>query len=302
MTTSPPDSRRSSRTSRLIEASERIAAEPPKTYEFQHSVLCQTSLPHRPTAARTWAREQGNVSLRIEAGGVKHGAHWVDLPLPHGEKPRLVLVYLNTEALRARSPLVDVEDSMTAFVRAVGIEPNGAHIRDFKDQMTRLAAATVRFAVGDEQRTVQGQMQIVEAFDLWWPKDDRQRVMWPSLLCLSDQYFRSLQAHAVPLDPRAIAVLKGSSLCLDVYCWLAQRLHRIHPARSQTISWPALKEQFGADYGRMVDFRAKFVPALRAVWAVYPSAKMEVASDGLTLLHSPPPVPKRRVNGWLLDS
>ncbi len=284
---------------RLLEAGGQIATAPPKTIDFQHTVLCQTSLPHRPTAARAWEREQGRVSLSIEAGRVKHGRRWVEVPLPHGEKPRLLLIHLNSEAVRTGSPVVDVEGSMTAFVRAIGIEPNGAHIRDFKDQMTRLAVATVRFAVGDERHAVQGQMQIVEAFDLWWPKDERQRVMWPTTLRLSDRYFHGLQGHAVPLDHRAVAALKGSSLCLDIYGWLAQRLHRIAPGRPQVVGWAALKAQFGADYGRERAFRAKFVPALRAVGTVYPAAKVEVTEDGLALFHSPSPVPKRLVKGGL---
>jgi Plasmid encoded RepA protein len=287
------------RTLRLIEAGEQIATVPPKAIDFQHTVLCQTSLPHRPTAARMWEREQGRVSLSIEAGRVKHGGRWVEVALPHGEKPRLLLIHLNSEAVRTRSPMVDVGASMTAFVREIGIEPNGAHIRAFKDQTTRLAAATVRFAVGDERRTVQGQMQIVEAFDLWWPKDERQRVMWPTVLRLSDQYFRSLQDHAVPLDHRAVAALKGSSLCLDIYGWLAQRLHRIKPGQPQMVRWAALKAQFGADYGRERDFRAKFTASLRAVRTVYPAARMDVAEGGLVLFESPPPVSKRLVRGGL---
>jgi hypothetical protein len=148
------------RRTRLIEASWRIADTPPKDISFQHSVLCQCSLPHRPTSARAWERTQGHVSLRIEAGSVKRDQQWVELPLPHGEKPRLLLMHLNSEAVRTGSPEVDVERSLTAFVRAIGIDHNGAHIRDFKDQMTRLAAATVRFAVGDERRTVQRQMHV----------------------------------------------------------------------------------------------------------------------------------------------
>ena len=93
----------------LVEASARIAAGAPKGKEigFQHTVLCQTSLPHRPTTARTWQREQGNVSLLIEAGRVKRGRQWVEVPLPHGEKPRLLLIHLNSEAVRTGSPVID---------------------------------------------------------------------------------------------------------------------------------------------------------------------------------------------------
>lgn len=288
---------------RLLKARARIAADPPKKSEisFQHTVLCQTFLPHRPTLARVWEQEQGNVSLRIEAGSVKKGWRWVEVGMPHGEKPRLLMIYLISEALRTGNPMIDVgELSMTAFVRTLGMDTNGPNLLDFQDQLTRLAAANVRFAVGNGPGSVQGQMNIVEAFDLWWSEDGRKHVTWTNVLRLSDEYFASLDGHAVPLDERALAALKHSSLCLDVYCWLAQRLHRISPARPQSISWAALKEQFGQGYGRERAFRPKFIEVLQKVLNVYPSARMEVdAESGLILFHSPTPVPKRLVKGGL---
>jgi hypothetical protein len=290
---------RTAKTSRLIETGTHIAANPPKPKEigFQHTVLCQTSLPHRPTTARTWEREQGNVSLSIEAGRIKLGRRWVDVPLPHGEKPRLLLIHLNKEAMRTCNPVINMEESMTAFVASLGIETNGAQINTFKTQATRLAAANIRFAVGDGPRSIQGQMHIVHAQELktfsLWPKDERQRVMWSSTVRLSADYFDALQGHAVPLDHRAVVALKA-------YGWLAQRLHRISASRPQHISWAALKAQFGADYGRERDFRAKFTKTLGVVQAVYQAARLEVADQGLTLFQSPSPVPKRLVKGGLL--
>lgn len=284
----------------LIDAVSNITT-PPKGKEigFQHTVLCQTALPHRPTKARTWEREQGNVSLSIEAGRIKRGQKWVELLLPYGEKPRLLLIHLNSEAVRTSSPIIDIGRSMTGFIKTLGIEPNGAHIHAFKDQALRLATANIRFAVGDGKASVQGQMQIVKAFALW-PQDQHQRSIWPTTLRLSDDYFNALQGHAVPLDQRAVMALRGSSLLLDIYGWMAQRLHRIPASRPQHISWPAVKSQFGVNYGRERAFRGKFTKALDVVQAAYPAARFEVTDDGLTLFHSPSPVPKRLVKGGLL--
>jgi hypothetical protein len=63
----------------------------------------------------------------------------------------------------------------------------------------------------------------------------------------------------------------------------------------------ALKVQFGPDYDRLIDFRRKFVLALKAVLTVYPSARIESAriemvDAGLVLWNSPPPVLKRQVS------
>jgi hypothetical protein len=46
-------------------------------------------------------------------------------------------------------------------------------------------------------------------------------------MVLSEGYFNSLIDSAVLLDNRALMALKGSALALDVYAWLAHRLHRI---------------------------------------------------------------------------
>jgi hypothetical protein len=281
-------------TKRLIDAHTEIIDSPPDDIAFSHSVLCQTSLPYRPTDERVWIRDQGNVSLLIEAGRARHPdtGKWVELPLPHGEKPRLVMLHLNGEALRTGSSIIDVRDSMTAFVRALGIDTNGRNLRTLRDQLARLAAAHIMLGIGS--KTIK--TDVIDAFDLWWPDDAKQRTMWPSTVQLAPRYFDSLTKHAVPLDSRAVAALAHSALDLDIYAWLAQRLHRVPKGKPQTITWQALKAQFGPDYDRLRKFREKFVPALKTVLRAYPSARIEEADAGLVLWNSPPPVLKKQVS------
>jgi hypothetical protein len=42
---------------------------------------------------------------------------FVPIGLPFGPKPRLILAHLNAEALRQQSPEIEIEASLTAFVR-----------------------------------------------------------------------------------------------------------------------------------------------------------------------------------------
>ena len=102
----------------------------------------------------------------------------------------------------------------------------------FKDQLARLSAANVRLALFRERRAMQIDSQIVAAFELWPEKDEWQHASWPSVIVLSPDYFASLQAHAVPLYENDLAALAHSALALDLYAWLAQRLHRIAPAQT----------------------------------------------------------------------
>jgi hypothetical protein len=289
---------------RLIDASTAIRGEAPDRIDYLHTVQCQCGIPYRDPGpdVREWDRKQGVASMRLEAGSAldPQTGEFVKLGLPYGEKPRLVLIHLASEAIRTNSPVVDVEESMTAFGRSLGIETNGHHLKGLKDQLARLAAATIRIGVMEEGRAVQVNTQIVTAFDLWFPKQADQRVLWPSTLRLSHEYFESLENHAVPLDHRAVAALASSSMALDAYAWLAQRLHRIQANKPQFVAWASLYEQFGQGFARVRDFRRQFLRTLHQVQAAYPNAHIEADDRGMTLHHSRPPIAAKMVNVPLL--
>lgn len=284
---------------RLLDASTAIRGYPPDRIDFLHTVQCQCGIPYKNPGddVREWDRKQGNAALRIEAGSaIDTGTGtFRKLGLPYGEKPRLVLIHLATEAVRTGSPVVNVEESMTAFAKSLGLETNGQQLRSLKDQMARLAAATLRMGVVEAGRAVQVNTQFVSAFDLWFPKQADQRVLWPSTVRLSEEYFQSLGRHAVPLDHRAVAALASSAMALDMYVWLAQRLHRVPLGKPQFVTWAALHEQFGQGFARVRDFRRRFLHALPQVVSAYPAARVAADAKGLTLTHSAPPVPPRSI-------
>ena len=284
---------------RLLDTSTAIRATPPDRIDFLHTVQCQCGIPYKNPGddVREWERKQGNATLHIEAGSAidpKNG-EFMKLGLPYGEKPRLVLIHLATEAVRTGNPIVDVEESMTAFARSLGMETNGQQLRALKEQLARLAVATVRMGVVEEGRAVQVNTQFVSAFDLWFPKQADQRVLWPSTVRLSHEYFQTLGKHAVPLDHRAVAALASSSMALDVYVWLAQRLHRVPTGKPQFVAWDSMHEQFGQGFGRIRDFRRKFLQTLHQVSSAYPAARISADEKGLTLSHSAPPVAPRSI-------
>lgn len=284
---------------RRLESAAAIADDPPEGITFQHTVLCQTCMPYRDPgdSTRVWERQQGMISLRIEAGVVRDPmAHeYVDIGLPYGVKPRLILAHLNREALRQGSPRIEVENSLTAFIRRVTNydSVNAREIGLFRHQLARFAAAGVRMAVDRPGRAYQINTHIIDAFDLWPGKDERQHVLWPAEVELSPRYFESLTNHAVPLDERALRALANSPMALDVYAWLAQRLHRVDPRRPQFITWKALQDQFGQGFKRLRKFRETFLDVLDTVHSQYRAARVEADERGIALRHSPPPVKGR---------
>lgn len=283
---------------RIIKSAVEIEADDPEAIVYQHSVLAQICLPYRDPgdAERRWKRSQGAAHLEIEAGRAFDPAvgDFVDVGLPHGPKPRLILAHLNASALRTSSPEIEVEHSLSAFAGRIGLCRDGRSIRTLREQLTRLTTATIRLALavpGAPARQVQGSL-LADELELW-PPAPGHRVPWASSVTLSAKYFDSLTRHAVPLDERAVAALSHSAMGLDIYCWLAQRLHRIDPGKPAFITWTALQEQFGWHYAATFKFRQVFRQTLDLVHGVYRGARIELDSRGMTLRHSPPPVRAR---------
>ena len=162
-------------TERLIRSSVEIQTTPEHELTFQHTVFCQTAMPYRyPGDVRRWERTNGRVSLEMEAGRAldPRTRKFGPVPLPFGSRPRLILMHLNSVALRSGEPTIEVEDSLTAFVRTIiGRSPTGRDIGEVRDQLTALSAALVRLGTTDGRRAFQIDAKVVDAFDLWAPEN-----------------------------------------------------------------------------------------------------------------------------------
>lgn len=283
---------------RLLESSIDIATQNALKISYQHTVLCQTCLPYRDPGddIRSYQKSQGNIQLSVEAGQAINPltGRFEEVGLPYGSKPRLILTYLNTQAVLTRSPVINTADSLTAFIRSLGLTTDGRTIKTFKDQLVRVANAIIRLGWMEfDHKPVQMNLQIITAFSLLITKNGR--VAFPEHIKLSEDYFLSLINHAIPLDNRAIAALSHNAMALDVYSWLAQRLHRVND--SQFITWNALKDQFGQNYSRMTDFRRNFLKVLWIVRTQYPKMHVDIESNnGVILRRSAPPIPKNIQN------
>lgn len=278
--------------SKLLDVAAEIATIPPSGEDmaFTHTVLCQVGLPRAKVEGREFMRQSGAAWVNVQAGYLDEGRGPVLQPIPYGVMPRLGLAWVSTFAVRNKEREIPIGDSAAEFLRLMGMESDGRRYTTLRKQMHALAAA--RLQLGFKGRTFNGQP--VQQFDAWVANHDtQQRALWPGVMVLSEDYFTSLIESAVPLDNRALHALKGSALSLDVYAWLAHRLHRIE-GRGIPLHWKPLREQFAQEYKGKdpdKDFKKEFLPTLKKVLAVYPQAKVKVVTGGLVLMGSPPPIP-----------
>lgn len=264
--------------------------------DYLHAIMCQLGLPRSRQESRTFKRSVGSASMLLQAGhraDAKGG--WTELPLPYGSKPRLALIHISSEAVRTQSPHIDVSDGIVPFLKNAGISINGQGFKLFKDQMTYLSACEMNLAWTHGDRLDQMKCAPVQSFSAWADPFTAQSAFWPDELTLGHEFFETLCAHAVPLDPRAIYALKGSALALDIYSWMAYRLCKIRKDSGQKLYWKNLRDQFGQEYACPKNFKKAFSSALRQVMTVYPDAKVRTEQGGIRFYPSPPPIRKKRV-------
>jgi hypothetical protein len=263
--------------------------------QFLHAVLCQLGLPRNPTTRLTFERTSGRASLSLQAGRAFDGINWIPQPLPSGTRPRLVLINLCSEAVRTRSPTVDIGGSVREFLRRLNIDAGGKSMAQFRKQMLALSSCHMTLAMATAQGTTQVDAKPIDAFQAWHTNEEGQHTLWPGYIRLTQKFFDSLMEHAVPLQPEAIGQLQNSAFALDVYSWLAHRLCRVNEREGVRLSWAALKGQFGQEYADTKNFKRKFLGALQKATSVYKEARIEPVPGGLKLLPSSPPVKRSSV-------
>lgn len=210
--------------------------------------------------------------------------------LPYGPKARVLLANLNTIAIQKQSRTIEIANNPAKFLKDIGLSDGGNQMNVIQDQMFRLANCVLRTFYLDEQEETGETVPIVTR---------TKRNRWTSQITLSEEYYKHLSDHPVPLAKNHLAALSNNATALDFYCFLAHRLHRIQPGKPQFLTWVTLKEQFGQEYGRMVDFRVNFIKTWQSVHYLYTDAKIEQrGSKGIVLYHSQPPIHKKLiVNG-----
>ena len=134
---------------------------------------------------------------------------------------------------------------------------------------------------------------IVDAAMFVGEDDSVQGSLFVETARLSETFYEQLRKHPVPLEEAAIKAISNDLQALDVYCWLAYRLHVLPAPR--TVSWPALYAQFGSSYKKLAHFKMRFVDSLKIATAVYRDANVELNEKGLVLKPSRPPVAPRLI-------
>ena len=211
--------------------------------------------------------------------------------MPYGPKARLLMAHLSSEAVRNNSPTVEIADSLSAFMREMGIEPRGGArgtIQPFKDQINALVACRIEMSAWDGHRARQMEEKPFKSVEVWFPTNPDQRMLWPNTVTFSDAFFQDLTKHAMPVNVHVLRHLANSARKLDLYFWLNYRLNSI--SSRLTVPWSALLNQFGDGFTRERAFRAQLVDELNDIKELFPRLPLTMSETGITLEPAGPDV------------
>ncbi len=267
---------------------------------YLFSGWAQAALPHRrlPDDA-AWQVTTDRVTLIIQPGlrPALDGTP-VSVGVPYGSRARLILLYLQTEAVRTNSREVELGRSLHAWLRRLEIPIGGKQMATVRDQAERISRCRLSFQIRQGNRTGLVNQHILDT-SMFIEEDSAQGGLFVEKASLSQSFFDELKKHPVPVEEAAVRQIANNSLALDVYCWLAYRLHSL--SAPITVSWKALHGQFGRSVARLDHFKDHFRTVLALATSVYPDANIDEAENGAGLILKPskPPVAPRGPSGRL---
>ena len=130
-----------------IDAAAAIMAEEESRLGITHAGFAMTSLPHKRISEGLWKREGHRTTLLVESGRSRAG----DLiGVPYGSIARLILLYLQTEAVRTNSPEVELGRSMKSWLGRMSLTTGGKTYQLVTEQARRISACRLTFFTDHE--------------------------------------------------------------------------------------------------------------------------------------------------------
>ena len=212
--------------------------------------------------------------------------------IPYGNIPRVVLLFLCSEAIRTKSREINLGNNLSTFLRELGLYSSGGQKGDitrFKEQMKRLVASKIQFQYSGRNSEAGFDASIAKKYFFFWDDDPEQSTLFDNKIVLDADFYEEITSSRIPIHLGVITALKSSSFALDLYSWLTYRVSYLEePA---TITWKELEQQVGADYSDPNNFRKRAISVLAQIKMVWVGLEYEKVRGGFILKPCDPSVP-----------
>lgn len=272
---------------------------------FVSRILVQAFLPHSDPKDIAWQRINGNFTLTVKSGiGFENGKSKT-YGVPYGAIPRLLLAWLNSEAIKNAQDKENINPqriymgrSLSEFLEKIGIQRTGGKrggITSFKNQAEKLFRAEITVTCTGAEMISERDIKVSDGrFFFWDSKSPEQTTLWESAIELSDRFYSLLIQNPVPLDWRVLKAIKQSPMALDLYMWLSHRMSYIE--KPVVIQWETLQKQLGSDVERVDNFRQKVRLHLKKLNLIWRDLKVDASkTEGIYLYPTTPLISKTKL-------
>jgi Plasmid encoded RepA protein len=136
----------------LVDIAAEVMADEAQRIGISYTGFCLTSLPHkRLPEDQTWEKKGHKVTLWVEPGRMKARGRIVTWGVPYGARARMILLYLQTQAVRTGSREIALGRSMRDWMERMGLSVGGETARSLREQAARISACTLKFFWEDDQ-------------------------------------------------------------------------------------------------------------------------------------------------------
>ena len=271
----------------VIEAAYQVLSDDAERMGFTYSGFALTSLPHKPQESPTWRREGHNLTLVLQAGVDRNEK---SLGLPYGSYARFILLFLQSEAIRTRSREIELGRSMKVWLGSMGLSIGGKTYKQVNEQARRISGCTLTFYADRTGMQIRSRGGFVKSEITMTGVVGDQPALWQDRVMLDEDFYRALSEHPVPVSESALRAIGPRSMVIDIYIWLAYRLHALK--RDIDVGWPALYAQFGGGFKSIKRFKQHFADCVALAIAAYPEARVSISSRGMVLHPSRPAIAK----------
>jgi len=200
----------------LVDIAAEVMADERQNIGISYTGFCLTSLPHkRLPDDQAWQKHGYRVTLLVEPGRLKTAKDGMRLyGVPYGARARMILLYLQTQAVRTGTPQVALGRS---WMERMGLATGGETAHSLREQSARISACTLKFFWEGDEDSSRGFKRgaIVDSGLQFAVGDGAQGTLWEDQVTLDPVFYKALRDHPVPLQEAAIRQLRDRSMSLD---------------------------------------------------------------------------------------
>jgi Plasmid encoded RepA protein len=131
----------------LVDIASEVLADDEGRIGITYTGFCLTGLPHkRLPDEQVWEKVGHKVTLMVEPGRVRRPGQLPKcIGVPYGARARMILLYLQTQAVRTSSREVELGRSMRDWLARMGLSWGGETGKALREQAARIAHCNLKF-------------------------------------------------------------------------------------------------------------------------------------------------------------